>query len=163
MNESFTTPSDLFKLARRLGVRLAWVGFKDKIPLKLIPGMGYIVNLQSSDEGNGSHWVCFQISNDGKIAAYFDSFGSEMPIEVEMVLFSQAGLGWVFKNKKIIQNLRSGYCGQYCLMFLSFCQSKAEYPLWATVRAFEKLWSDDPEENLTLLKKRLRNELYSVG
>ena len=90
MQSGFTTPEELFHLAARLRAPLRWVGFKDEIPHQLVPGSGYIVNLQSSNQGHGTHWVCFYVSRYGRRAAYFDSFGSLMPEDVINALHGYA-------------------------------------------------------------------------
>ena len=40
----------------------------------------YIINLQNSNDGNGTHWYCLYIEN--KHAMYFDSYGGPPPKEV---------------------------------------------------------------------------------
>jgi hypothetical protein len=40
----------------------------------------YVINLQSSYQGNGSHWCCLVVEKD--FGFYFDSFGATPPIEV---------------------------------------------------------------------------------
>ena len=161
MHNSYTTPKELFSIARRLRAPLAWVGFKDQIPASRIqPGQGYILNLQSSDEeGNGTHWTCFYISKDGRKAAYFDSFGSELPVEVEKALKHLK----IYKSSKIIQNIDSGYCGQYCLVFLFFIRKHdlAGVRLDRAIQSFENLWSDNPENNLKILRAALKRTCRS--
>jgi len=159
MNTGFTTRTQLIKLASRLDIPLKWVGFKDKLPKRLLPGFGYIVNLESSTEGHGTHWVCFYVSKYGRQAAYFDAFGSVMPNEVTDTLKNYK----VYINRKIVQNPMSGYCGQYCLMFMRFMATHENRLNFSyLVPAFAKLWSSRQRENLGLLRESVAQALNEV-
>jgi hypothetical protein len=52
---------------------------KDEIPKRLKNGV-YIINLQSSDEGSGSHWLNLIVRD--KTALYVDPFGAICPTEI---------------------------------------------------------------------------------
>ena len=79
---------------------------------------GYIINLQDSNVGNGTHWTALYITKD--VAIYYDSFG--LPIPTIIVQFIRK----FNKNAKIlysideIQVLESIFCGWYVLYFLYF-------------------------------------------
>ena len=47
---------------------------KNELPKHLIRKKFYIINLQNSDEGEGTHWTCFYF-NKPLISIYFDAFG----------------------------------------------------------------------------------------
>ena len=54
---------DLEKIAAELKINLVCVVSKNELN-KIVPRSGgYIVNLQSSDKGDGTHWVCFILYN----------------------------------------------------------------------------------------------------
>ena len=75
-----------------------------------------VVNLQNSNQGNGSHWVSYYIPSKGEYNYYFDSYGLPPPESVVKLLKT--------KNRKIIysdqqlQNLHSDVCGEYTIAFL---------------------------------------------
>ena len=70
----------LDQMARDLNIPLISVSFKDQIPYPPREGV-YIVNLQSSTQGNGTHWSGIILNRAGSI--YFDSFGELPPKEVQ--------------------------------------------------------------------------------
>ena len=55
------------------------VCMKDELPSKLKQGF-YVVNLQSSTVGSGTHWTALYYSS--KHSYYFDPFGVIAPVEV---------------------------------------------------------------------------------
>lgn len=117
-----TSDSDLANIAHRINLPLQWIGFKDELPIHA-PG-NYIINLASSNDGTGgTHWCAVRLDKDQ--ALYFDPFGIPPPKKVLKWLFR-----WVRSNhKKIIinrteiQNLKSNWCGQYCIACLEAMES----------------------------------------
>lgn len=76
----------------------------------------YVINMQSSTAGNGTHWTCVTYSHDGQSMFYFDSFGGEIPTDVAAWL-KRSGKPTYYNNVQI-QDFNSTNCGWYCLMFL---------------------------------------------
>lgn len=110
------TDHDLKELAKRMKIKLIDVVCKDTLlTLKPIDG-AYIINLQDSDQGNGTHWVACFIR--GKHAMYYDSFGKIMPNDV--ILFLKKKCNRIVYSIDQIQNLASDACGYYCLAALHF-------------------------------------------
>ena len=73
---------DIMKIIQSQGVEdFNGVYMKDQLPNKLERG-SYIVNLQSSKEGNGTHWVCFY--HTPTFSYYYDSYGF---VHLGVVLF----------------------------------------------------------------------------
>ena len=68
----------IWNLAQGNGINLKGVYAKDKLPT-ICQGK-FVINLQSSTDGNGTHWVA--LKTDGKKGTYFDSFGQPPPVEV---------------------------------------------------------------------------------
>ncbi len=54
---------------------------KDQLPEDLMRTKFYVVNMESSNVGNGSHWVVFYYNNP-LTSIYFDSFGFVAPTDV---------------------------------------------------------------------------------
>ena len=116
MDSGLTTNEQLIRLAKRFGIPLNAVISKnhlyDMTPMK----GGYIVNMEDSDEGSGSHWVAIWFDSLNKIPLYFDSFGIDPPIAI-IDFMKKVNDKCIFSSKEI-QNINSGFCGQYCLFFL---------------------------------------------
>jgi len=120
MNSSRTTGDQLARLASRYHIPLNSICNKDILD-RTIPRKGaYIINMQDSTEGSGTHWVALWLDkeNGSKVACYFDSFGIDPPLDVIAFMrryVHRGGLTYV--SQKHIQNINSGYCGQYCISF----------------------------------------------
>lgn len=152
---SYTSNFDLIKMAQKYGIKLIGVFMKDQLPKKKEYG-GYIINLQDSIDGNGTHWVAVFLSKKGPV--YFDSFGIDPPIAIVKWIGS---MGTLLINQKEIQNIASGYCGQYSLFFIKYLQDHENdrVPLKVVFKNFLKLWDANPEENLTHLKEIIKRSL----
>lgn len=83
---------------------------KDEIPKELKNGW-YVINMQSTNEGDrhGSHWVCFKYSPE--IIEYFDAFGFAPPNEIMQIPTKQG----IIYNAKEIQDINASTCGWYCI------------------------------------------------
>jgi hypothetical protein len=123
MSEGITSDVDLQNLANKINVRLNGLYFKDELPQ--IPQEGhYIINLASStDNSGGTHWCCFHLAKNHK-AIYFDPFGQPEPVDVSnfMMKWVRNKHNNIIRNNKVIQQLSSNFCGQYCLYFLKSIQ-----------------------------------------
>lgn len=78
----------------------------------------YIINLQSSKDGNGTHWTALYFEPEKSL--YFDAFGFPPPEEVEQLLNEYE------YNKHDIQNINSSSCGFYCIAFIKFMHGKKD-------------------------------------
>jgi hypothetical protein len=125
------TNRDLEKLASRMDIPLAFVGFKDDLP-RIQPNKYYIINLddaemESGKANTGSHWTGFQVNKTGNgrtEAMYFDSFGQPPPQDVKRAVdkaFPGVKLNY---PKKDIQALMNQACGWYQLAFAHFINNK---------------------------------------
>lgn len=152
---------DIEKLCDKLDLPLVGVFQKDELA-GVKPQVGsYYINQQSSDDGNGTHWVLAKIycdeERDGDPhlncvakALYFDPFGLDMAKEVSDFLS-------IFKpvpyNNRQIQSVRTSQCGWYCLA----CDYALEHKQYTDTylddyELFLSHFSEDPNKNLTLLK-----------
>lgn len=148
------TNFDLIDLAEDNGFDLIGVYSKDELPSHHQPG-SYIINMQDSDVGNGTHWVVFKIFPN-KQSCYFDSFGTGMPVEVSEFL---EPFKPVATNNRQIQDAKSTYCGFFCLSFIKFFND-FPYKKEDVFEAFDdylNCFSNDPKQNdkivLELLNK----------
>jgi len=157
---------DIEGLAEKIELPLVVVVSKDE--LKNVPHQigSYYINMQDSNKGEGSHWVFFRLYCDEereeskKIkdyicgAIYFDPFGIDMPKEVESYLKKFKPIPY---NNKQIQSVNSSQCGWYCL-YCDYCleHRRIGETYLADFERFINSWSDDPLNNLTLLKARFK-------
>lgn len=149
---SLTTDAELFKKAEKYSIQLNAIVFKDQLYGVELNKGGYIINMADSDS-MGTHWVSFWIDNPKKNDAvvYFDSFGVSPPMEVRNALKKIAVK--ILVSDKHIQNINSGWCGIYNLFFLWFMQNHPRVALEKRLEMFLNLFSNDVEQNLTILKK----------
>jgi hypothetical protein len=117
INKSITTNLDLLNLAKKFNIDLDAVIYKDKL-LEYDPNKNasYILTLRDSTDNETGHWVALYIHNNKAI--YFDSFGVIYPNVVREFCKNKE----LEYNSKELQNINSGFCGQYCLMFLNYLQ-----------------------------------------
>jgi len=117
MKDYTTDTLQLTNLAKKMKINLVGVYSKDTMPKKTYVG-GYIINLQDSDEGNGSHWTALYITKNSEIL-YFDSFGLPYPVEIKEFVSNKP----VAINTRQIQDINSTLCGYYCLWFLKYIET----------------------------------------
>jgi hypothetical protein len=139
----------LDQMARDLNIPLISVSFKDQIPYPPREGV-YIVNLQSSTQGCGSHWSGIILNKSGSF--YFDSFGEPPPKETQR--FIQTFDPHFGYNSKEIQDLNSDLCGFFCMgLFLSIQKDKKKKPMFEKVNDYLKNFSHNTKENDAILRK----------
>ena len=89
---------------------------KDKFwSQKPTPGC-YIINLQSSTDGGGTHWTGLSIKNN--VAIYFDPYGLPIPTPILKFLLSSPVKLKILYSTDEIQPRDSIRCGWYVLFFL---------------------------------------------
>jgi len=143
------TNIELFELAQKMNIKLDDVIMKDNLKdIPLTTNMDLIVNLESSNKGNGTHWIGLIIRK--KSAMYFDSFGAIPPKEV--ISFCK-GLR-VGYNSYIIQDLKSTECGNYCLGYLRYIQS-GKGIIYLRANEFINMFEDNTKLNDKILMKYL--------
>ncbi len=144
------TNFELESMAKFYNIPLKGVFQKDLLPYPPTPG-NYIVNLQSSFEGSGTHYTCF-ILDDKKNAFYMDSFGAPEPKEVESYIMAFGPTHYAY-NKEIIQDLKNECCGYYCLSLFLYRLHNPKGSIFNVVLDFIRIFKDNTEKNLEILKK----------
>jgi hypothetical protein len=145
---------DLKEIASQYRIPLNDVFLKDRPPAKVRAG-GYIINLQDATlNQGGSHWVALFVPPKQKMLGYMDSFGfppSQSTINwLKSTSYSDYPIAY---NTKQIQNIRSGGCGIYSMFFIDFMtKHRTDQKIDELVQKYSDLFSDDPEENLSILK-----------
>jgi len=142
---------DLERLAEFYNLPLVAITMKDELPEKVEDGC-YIINLQSSTDGQGTHWLSLFIHKNN--AYYFDSYGAPPSVEIMKFVKKRKGCH-MYYNNFIIQDLKSQNCGWYTLAFLLWCYS---YVLFSKdmknmFNEFVKSFVDDTKENDKILKE----------
>ena len=74
----------------------------------------YIVNLESSSMGNGTHWMALKIEN--KDCVYFDSYGMLPPEEI-ITFCKRITKSHLSYNTKEIQDLNAKTCGFFAIFY----------------------------------------------
>ena len=139
---------ELEKLARFYRLPLISICMKDELPDKPKDGC-YIINLQSSFAGNGTHWVGLFI--DKNTAYYFDSFGATPPVEIIKFVKKRKNSHLVYNNF-IIQDLSSGNCGYFSLAFLLYMNQNKLRDLKEIFNEFVNFFADNTTKNDDILK-----------
>ena len=142
---------DLERLAEFYNLPLVAITMKDELPATVKDGC-YIINLQSSTDGQGTHWLGLFIHKNN--AYYFDSYGAPPSVEIMKFVKKRKGCH-MYYNNFIIQDLKSQNCGWYTLAFLLWCYS---YVLFSKdmknmFNEFVKSFVDDTKENDNILKE----------
>lgn len=115
MEESTTTNVQLMNLAKKMSLPLNAVIYKDLLDNEPFQDGAYILNMQSSTDGGGTHWIGLYVKYPESY--YFDSFGIVPPLEV-INYCANNGIKKIIVSDKQIQRSQYGHCGQYTLAFL---------------------------------------------
>jgi hypothetical protein len=136
---------DIMKIIQSQGVDdFKGVYMKDQLPDKLERG-SYIINLQSSKEGNGTHWVCLYYTPN--YSYYYDSYGFIAPLEVQKKIIPY------MYNDLEIQDIDSTACGFYCVAFVLYLNKKMN--IEKAFMEFINLFGKDTERNEAILHQIL--------
>lgn len=112
------TNTDLEEYAKKLKIPLHAAIQKDLFS-RLTPKQGgYIINLQDSTIGNGSHWTAMYIFD--KHVLYYDPFGFSVPTPIMKFLSRYKKIKTILRSTDQIQESTSIRCGWYSLYFLYF-------------------------------------------
>jgi len=138
---------DLLEILDKKNLSINGIYSKDRLPT-LKKGF-YIINIQNSDEGSGTHWTCLYYDNNQTI--YFDSFGFAAPMEVQQHLKNYS------YNDKQVQNIDSTACGYYCIAFILYLNNKnnkmESFNNFLNIFKTNKLHNDIILKNLTKIKE----------
>ena len=138
--------SEIDEILKSFKLKYNGIFEKDCLPEKLENGF-FIINLQSSTDGHGTHWTALLVINPC-YAIYFDSFGEVPPKDVEVKL------KYYLHNKKDIQNINSSSCGFYCIGFIKFMSKFPNNPKQA-FDTFIAMFCNDTQRNEEILSKIL--------
>jgi hypothetical protein len=146
-----TSNIDLEDMAGRLKLNLVGVYSKDELPDKIQVG-SYIINLQDSTEGNGTHWTLIMVF-DRKNALYFDAFGQIFPKEVGVFLKNYKPIPY---SNRIIQDVDSNRCGLYCIACMHYMSRIRRKEMLEQYDDFLNLFRGNPKQNDKILVDYLK-------
>jgi hypothetical protein len=146
----------LANIAEDLKINLPLKNIIMKDELKSAKIGNYIINLESSDVGNGTHWCCLVIEKNE--AFWCDSFASPPPLEIIQACKKNKTIKRFWFNNWIIQDLDSQLCGWYSLGLLFYVKMNREKyeSLKECCNHFINLFVDETKDNGGILKKYLR-------
>ena len=113
----------------------------------------YVINLQSSTIGNGTHWMALKIKN--KECVYFDSYGYLPPEEI-ITFCKRIKESHLSYNTKQIQDLSAITCGFFSIAFLIFLKIDSSLPLYKRSSNFSNLFDINTKVNNGKLKRFFR-------
>jgi len=148
MDNDFTSSGTLKKEAKRIGVPLIAIAYKDTLPFMTKDG-GYIANMASSTAPAGTHWVA--LWKEGDETFYFDSFGLDMPTEIKDKITTKRA----YRNNKWIQDMEAGYCGAYCMEWLEE-MNKTSTTNHKDMKRFQHFFDRNTKKNIPILRKLMR-------
>jgi hypothetical protein len=91
----------------------------------IIPKVGcYVINLEDSDAGNGTHWTCLIITK--RHAIYFDSFGLPIPESIKNFIHRFSDIPIIYSTDQI-QHMDSLFCGWFVIYFMWYITVKNKY------------------------------------
>lgn len=138
---------EIINLCKLYKLNLQNVVMKDELKL-VSPKSGlYIVNMQSSDDGNGTHWVA--VIFERSKCFYFDSFAAEPPLEV--IEFIHRRVNKYAYNCKRIQDLSSDYCGFFCIALSIYLHNHKSGDFYENCNDFSDLFNVNTAKNDTQL------------
>ena len=141
-----TSNFDLEDLAKKNNLPLVGIYSKDELPKRVKVG-SYIVNLQDSTDGQGSHWCLIKIF-DKKNAIWFDSFGQALPLEVLSFLKHYKPVPY---SNRHIQNIDSSRCGLYCIACDRYMSTIKRRSMLEQFDDFLNMFTADTKKNDAIL------------
>ena len=164
MDDELLSNVDLKYYAKLFKINLIDVLSKDLFKnIKAIEGC-YIINIQSSNNGNGTHWTSLLLIKN--FAIYFDSYGIIMPNEILRFIkrysFKKKDFHIIYSVDQI-QSMESVFCGYYCLYFLYFITilNKKSSKFKVLLNIHNQLYElKDKPINDIILKRLIKSIIY---
>lgn len=144
---------ELEELSNHYAINLA-VLMKDEL-VKFKPKNGnYIINLESSTSGDGTHWLSLIVRD--KFCFYQDSFGIIPPKEV-IVFCKKIPNSHLALSEIQMQNINSETCGFYALGIIIHLNRSKKKDLIKSAGEYINQFSYDTKKNNKILKSFFRN------
>ena len=143
---------DIEEIANHYQIPIVVV-MKDELKYMKPINTNYIINLESSKDGNGTHWMALKIEN--KDCVYFDSYGMLPPEEI-ITFCKSIPKSHLAYNTKEIQDFKAKTCGFFAIAFIIFLHINSSDNLYKKSSSFSDLFSLDTKLNNKKLKKFFR-------
>ena len=143
---------DIEEIANHYNVDVIIV-MKDELKNMKPVNTNYIVNLESSSMGNGTHWMALKIGN--KDCVYFDSYGM-LPPEGIITFCKRITKSHLSYNTKEIQDLNAKTCGFFAIAFIIFLHIHSSDDLYKNSSSFSDLFLLETKLNNKKLQKFFR-------
>ena len=143
---------DIEKVATHYNINVIIV-MKDELKYMKPINKNYIINLESSKDGNGTHWMALKIEN--KDCVYFDSYGMLPPEEI-ITFCKRIPKSHLAYNTKEIQDFKAKTCGFFSIGFIIFLHINSSDNLYEKSSSFSDLFSLDTKLNNKKLQKFFR-------
>jgi len=149
------TNIDLDNIAKQMKINLIAVVSKDELKNVAPKQGGYIINMENSTSGNGTHWIGLSVYEDDSSykCLYFDSYGMRPPVEIEDFC-KRISPYRIAYNTKQIQKTFTTDCGFYCLSFIYNMQYKRKFD--DMIKDYERyigMFTKNLTDDLKILKK----------
>ena len=149
------TNIDLANIAKQMKINLIAVVSKDELKNVAPKQGGYIINMQDSTDGSGTHWsaMCVYEDDSSYKCLYFDSYGFPAATEIEDFC-KRISPYRIAYNTKQIQKTFTTDCGWYTLSWLFNMQYKRKYD--DMIKDYERyigMFTKNLTEDLIILKK----------
>ena len=143
---------DIEEIANHYQIPIVVV-MKDELKYMKPINKNYIINLESSKDGNGTHWMALKIEN--KNCVYLDSYGMLPPEEI-ITFCKRVPKSHLAYNTKEIQDFKATTCGFFSIGFIIFLHINSSDNLYKKSSSFSDLFSLDTKLNNKKLKKFFR-------
>ena len=150
---------ELQEIANHYGFNLT-VLMKDELINHKPKNDNYIINLESSSVGNGSHWMSIYILN--KMCFYQDSFGIAPPIEVINFCKRIPNSHLSFSEMQM-QNITTETCGWFAIGLLIHLNRTKKKDIIRSAGEYINQFSYDTINNNKILQTYFRNLPDSKG
>lgn len=141
MKNYTTSSTDLERTAQILKLPLVGVFSKDTLPDRCYVG-SYIINMENSDVGNGTHWVLLKIFPTKEVI-YFDSFGLPFPEQIREFVKGKIAI-----SNREIQDIDATTCGYYCLACDDYMTYQKQHrPIYERFDDFLNIFKGDTKKN----------------
>ena len=150
---------ELEEISQHYGFNLT-VLMKDELVNYKPKNENYIINLESSTNGNGTHWLVLKIV--GKKCFYQDSFGIIPPKEV-IEFCKRIPNSHLAYSEIQMQNITSETCGFFAIGLLIHLNRTKNKDIFKSAGEYINQFSYDTTKNNTILKAYFRNLPESKG
>jgi hypothetical protein len=147
------TNFELEDIANHYGLNLNAIVMKDELKNYQPRNGNYIINLESSTAGGGTHWIALHVQN--KNCFYCDSFGVINPTEVTTFCKRIPNSRLAFSEKQI-QFIEAETCGFFAVGMLLHLNRTKNKDIYKSASDFINIFSYDTKYNNTILKKYFR-------